>query len=434
MAKGIYDLGNNRGYIYVTESDSANIVYSIRNTPAGSFQAKSIADSSRSVGQNLIAVGSISIDSTDGTGDITGITIDGINQINSTISYVLATSEATVASQIVDAINSHIPSGNNYTARLDQENATVYIYAPVSAGSTVNEEAISVVNTGNITVTTTALDGGADGDLTYDESTGYRFFLDADYGTGTCSGDGVATARDISNALEITNYIVPRALNAINPIIDVTISGGVIAPQERMSSITKYRVANQGAAATDSLTYISTDNFSEGDILTLYMEADNSYFTVTNAGDSGSNMVLTHSSYKIGDHEYRRDIYSSITFVFSNGSFYEIGKGDTKPNKAYGTLSYGATTTWDVLTYPNARLTLTGNTTLSITEMVSGDKGTLIVTQGGSGNYSITFPANSYFKGGIRTLSPDVGDVDIIHMYYNGVRHHFDISKDYSSL
>lgn len=434
MAKGIYDLGNNMGFIYVVGSDGSTILQYLPNTPAGSFQAKSLANSSRSVGQNLVAVGKIVINSTDGTGDITGITIDGVNQISTTISYVLATSEATVASQIVDAINSHIPSGNNYTARLDQENATVYIYAPVSAGSSVNEEAISVVNTGNITVTTTALDGGADGDLTYDESTGYRFFLDANYGTGTCAGDGVALPYDKTNAFEITNYIVPRALNAINPIIDVTISGGVIAPQTRMSSITKYRVTNQSSATTDALTYISTDNFSEGDILTLFMEVDDSYFTVSNAGDSGSNMVLTSSSYKIGDHQYRNDIYSSITFYFSNGSFYEIGKGDSKPNKSYGSLTYGATTTWDVLERPNARLTLIGNTTLSVTEMVSGDKGTLIVTQGSSGGYSITFPANSHFKGGLQALSPDVGDTDIIHMYYNGVRHYFDISKDYSSL
>ncbi len=79
MAKGIYDLGNNRGYIYVTRADSANIVYSIRNTPEGSFQAKSIADSSRSVGQNLVAVGSIKIDTVTGIGTISAINIQEVH-------------------------------------------------------------------------------------------------------------------------------------------------------------------------------------------------------------------------------------------------------------------------------------------------------------------------------------------------------------------
>lgn len=431
MAKGIYDLGNNRGYIYVTRADSANIVYSIRNTPEGSFQAKSIADSSRSVGQNLIAVGSIKIDTVTGTGTISAINIDSINQIAVDIDYTGATSVGSVASLIVSRINAHFPSGNNYTARLDSENATAYIYAPVSAGSTVNELAISVTNTGNVTYTLTDIDGGADADLTYDEQTGFRFFLDADYGTGTCSGDGVATARSIANALEITNYIVPRALNAVNPIVDVTITSGVITAQTRLSSITKYRVANEAAAATDSLTYISSDNFSEGDLLTLFNDDASSYFSI-GVGEVGN--MVTVNAIKVGDYTYRKDIFSSITFYFSNGVFYEVSRGETRDNKAFLSLTYGATTTWDVLAGANSKVTLTGNTTLAITEAVTGDYGVLIVTQDGTGNRVMTFPANSHFKGGLRLLSTGAGQVDIVYMVYDGTRYRFEISKDYSSL
>ena len=189
----------------------------------------------------------------------------------------------------------------------------------------MNGLSIDVVNDGNITITSTDLAGGADAGLAYDESSGYRFFLDANYGNTESAGGGVAEPNVLDNAIEITNYMVPRSFNAANPITSVTIASGVIPAQPRVSSVTKYKVSNEGAAATDVLEYIATDNFSDGDLLTLYMTAANSYFSIL--ATEGAGNIVTVEALKVGDTTYRKDIYKSITFHYVGGVFYEIARG-----------------------------------------------------------------------------------------------------------
>lgn len=429
MAKGISDLGNGLGFVYVVAPNGTTIYNSIPNVSQVKHQVNSLGSNSRSIGQNLIAIGSITVSSISGSGDITDILIDSIDQISANISYTALTSTTGLATSIKTAINNHTPSGFNYTAR--SYSNVVYIYAPLEAGSSVNGEAITVSNTGNLTVSTVDLSGGTDASELYDESVGYRFFLDADYGSTTYSGGGTATMGDISNAVEITSYVVPKMMNSAFDVKEVTISSGEITTQTRNSSITQYRVTNEGAAATDTLSQISPTNFANGDILILTGDGTSSYFTIST--ETG-NLSIANSGVNIGLTSYQKNVKSSIALYYEDGIFYELWQGANKSNKAYQNLTDGSTITWNLLDGANAQVTLGGNRTLDITNEESGDRGILIVTQDSTGGRTLTFPANSKFEEGPIALSATGGFVDILEFTYNGSYYYWKASFDYSSL
>lgn len=99
------------------------------------------------------------------------------------------------------------------------------------------------------------------------------------------------------------------------------------------------------------------------------------------------------------------------------------------------TLSYSSSLSWDVGTNYNAKVTLTGNTTISLSGLQPGCYGNLEVVQGGVGGYSITLPSNSKVVnggGGVVTLSSGVGDIDIISFYYNGTTIYWTVLTDFT--
>lgn len=91
---------------------------------------------------------------------------------------------------------------------------------------------------------------------------------------------------------------------------------------------------------------------------------------------------------------------------------------------------------WNVRANYNAYTTLTTNMTLSLTDLILGDYGTLKVYQGGTGSYTLTLPAGSKVGntgGGAISLQATVGNYDIISFYYDelGVLN-FNITNDFT--
>jgi hypothetical protein len=69
-------------------------------------------------------------------------------------------------------------------------------------------------------------------------------------------------------------------------------------------------------------------------------------------------------------------------------------------------------------------MTLTGNITInttSFTNIITGKSITLILTQDGTGNRTLT--SNMKFAGGISSLSTAAGAIDVINMYYDGTNY-----------
>ena len=95
-------------------------------------------------------------------------------------------------------------------------------------------------------------------------------------------------------------------------------------------------------------------------------------------------------------------------------------------------LTSGATTTWNMNDSSSAEVTISGSTTLSISNVVSGDNGTLLIIQEGTG--TLTYPFGSRFIGGDSyTLSGD-GKIDILSFYYDGSNYYWNIGKDYYEI
>lgn len=76
---------------------------------------------------------------------------------------------------------------------------------------------------------------------------------------------------------------------------------------------------------------------------------------------------------------------------------------NTITDKAFNTLTDGATVTYDYSLGFNAQLTIGGNRNISITNMSEGDYATIFITQDATGGRDITFTAGTFLLDGIGT-------------------------------
>ena len=93
--------------------------------------------------------------------------------------------------------------------------------------------------------------------------------------------------------------------------------------------------------------------------------------------------------------------------------------------------------TWDVSgTSTNYEAILSGNTTLTMSNVRNGDYGTLIVTQDGTGSRTLTFGAGTHKVvnggGGSPTLTTTAGATDILSFTYNGTNFYWTVGNDYT--
>lgn len=302
----ISELGNNVGYIYVTKPNGTSLVTSIQNTEYGKRHVKMMGVAASSTAVNMAATGTITISAVSGSGSITQILIDSINQIDTAIAYTVATTPTALAALIASGINSYSPSGNNYTAISIA--GVVYVFAPQSAGSSVNDLAITVSNSGNLTVTTTALTGGSDASEVFDEGAGYRFFLNA---------SSTAAEGNLSGATEITNYIIQRGLQSAIDAQSLGVVSGVITPV-RKSVITNILIDTESLAETDELTSITPTGLAEWDILIIRGTDENRIVTIE---DSTGNIYLEGGTdFDTGDYT------ATLMLQYRSGSFYEVSR------------------------------------------------------------------------------------------------------------
>ena len=91
---------------------------------------------------------------------------------------------------------------------------------------------------------------------------------------------------------------------------------------------------------------------------------------------------------------------------------------------AFLVLTYSSTTWWNYSQGASAEVTLTGNTTLSVKNMVDGDYGTLLIKQDAVGGWGITLPLGSRVVngGGAAVLLTSAANAhDILSFVYRDV-------------
>lgn len=97
-----------------------------------------------------------------------------------------------------------------------------------------------------------------------------------------------------------------------------------------------------------------------------------------------------------------------------------VSAGVLSLRKSVLTLSDGATITWDVSTGYNAKVTIAGNRTLSITNPVAGEYYTIIITQDGTGGRTLTLPSSINAQ-----LNLGASAVTILVCYYDGTTYNW---------
>jgi hypothetical protein len=339
MSKGIQDLGIGLGYVYVTEPDGVSIIYSIKNTQYNlRGSVKPLAAAASSLNANRSGYSDIVVDAISGTGNITAININGVNQIAVTIN-VAGKTETDVAEEIRNNINSYsVSTGAEYRAVLIGN--SVKVIADESAGSSVNGHPVNVVSDdpANILITTSPIDGGALSSNIYDEVAGYRFFLDADYAAPTgpgdcgCAGEGEASESDLANAVEITDDLITQGIQQNIETENVSIVDGDIQPVRR-ALIGHIVVDTESSAAADDLETISPVGFSDGDIIivrgadagrivTIKHGLDNIFLNGTI--DFSSSDKASHIALKKENNNWYELFRTQNTFSIADGSIAEV--------------------------------------------------------------------------------------------------------------
>lgn len=129
---------------------------------------------------------------------------------------------------------------------------------------------------------------------------------------------------------------------------------------------------------------------------------------------------------------------SSSTFWRGDGTWATPAGGSI--DYSYKTLSYNAgLPNLDYDAGEKFVLTLTGDATISFSDVVSGKTVTLVVVQNATGNHELTFPANTEFPIGVATgLKPNLtttgNGVDKLTITYNALRSVYEVemAADYN--
>ena len=318
MAKGIQDLGIGLGYLYKTLTDGSTIVAVEKNTKDGVRSMKSQGTTNGPLIADRPAYATITVNSVASTGAISAVTISTVNQIGSNINITTSTASV-AATQIASAINSFTPAtGGNFTAQA--VGAVVYVFSAVDRGSATNGATITVSVTDPSIVTTTTVfsNGSTLNNGTYDNTFGYRFYIDADYGAAGVPGGGTATPSSLLYAMEITEYITVRGLQSGIVTTSSTINGNSITGLSRASAITQILVSNQASAATDTLAFLQTESFAVGDEVQLTAAAPRTQVPTVESAPVTTSPVGTPNIYLTDDTAFVMDNYTSLTLQLRN--------------------------------------------------------------------------------------------------------------------
>tara|TARA_R110000803_G_scaffold16197_6_gene44481 strand:+ start:2125 stop:3885 length:1761 start_codon:yes stop_codon:yes gene_type:complete len=319
MAKGIDHLGNTEGYIYIVDSSGTSLIKTLDNSQENAKSIRLEGLKSASLALNQRPYAKITVATVTGAGQINSITVNGVNQIDTTapIIYGLADGVTGIAVFIRDAINSYTANtSEDYTAYTD--GSDVYITGEAAIGSSHNGLIPIVTVTVNSTYTITDVVGGSDANSLINESYGNTFWLDANYNASGCTGLGSALADNFSNAVQITEFIVPRMFNSAMEQQSISVSSGHLSIAKASSVTTLIIIDTEAAAGADDLDSISSAGVADGSIVILRGRSDLKIVTVK----SGTSNISLEGNvdFATGGTE------TALTLQLIDSTWYEVSR------------------------------------------------------------------------------------------------------------
>jgi hypothetical protein len=132
---------------------------------------------------------------------------------------------------------------------------------------------------------------------------------------------------------------------------------------------------------------------------------------VTNVAGGATTNILYNNAGKVGEYAL-----ATVPDMYAGTATNKI----VAPSVVWPpevTITYGTTTTFDMSTFRDAVVTLTGDiTTMTVTNVVVGKSGSITYIQDGSGNHTTVFDSKIKFAGGVApTLTTTAGAVDVLN-------------------
>lgn len=278
------NIGNGTGMLYATDLAATKIISCTRNDSEGVRNMRTLGAGSAPIAAERSAVATVTFTAVGGAGNITAVTIAGVNQIGGNVAAMVGDPTQT-ATEVAGAINAYTPgSGVDFVA--NSVGAVLYIYSTPSTGQATNGEVVTVsVSNVAITFTKTDFSGGSSETGNTDSSVGLRFYLDP---------KGNAPRTSFASAEEITKYIVVRGLQTGIVTKTLAVNASRLTGIDRSCAITQIFCDTESSAATDDLAFIETVDFVEGDVVRLTQYVSGRVVTVYDASTSAGNIYLTN--------------------------------------------------------------------------------------------------------------------------------------------
>jgi hypothetical protein len=305
-------------------------------------------------------------------------------------------------------------------------------------------------------------------------------------GTGSFSGNVNLNSKLIQNLLDpladqdaatkayvdsVAQGLDPKASCIAATTANITLSGTQTIDGIAVIVGNRVLVKNQTAPAENGIYVVASstwsrstdmDNWSEVPGAFVFIESGTTQAssgwvtTVTGAGvinvtampwtqfsgagsySAGTGLTLTGSTFSVNASQPQVTTLGTLGSLAVSGTITggNVVSGTRVSAANYAESVYTIGSTSGTIT-PNINngaiqsMTLTGSITLNaITNIATGQGATFIITQGGTGSYTLT--SGWLFAGGSKTLSTTVGAVDIISVFYSGTVYYASLTKGYA--
>ena len=305
-------------------------------------------------------------------------------------------------------------------------------------------------------------------------------------GTGSFTGNVNLNSKLIQNLLDpladqdaATKYYVDTIAQGLDPkasclaatTANITLSGAQTIDGVAVVAGNRVLVKNQTTAANNGI-YVADasawsrssdmDNWSEVPGAFVFIESGTTQAssgwvtTVSGAGTigvtampwtqfsgagsyaAGTGLTLTGSTFSVNASQPQVTTLGTLGSLAVSGTItggnVVSGTRVSAANYAESVFAIGSTSgtiTPNINNGAIQTMTLTGSITLnSITNIATGQGVTFVITQGGTGSYTLT--SGWLFAGGSKTLSTAVGAVDIISVFYSGTVYYASLTKGYA--
>jgi hypothetical protein len=195
-------------------------------------------------------------------------------------------------------------------------------------------------------------------------------------------------------------------------------------------------ISQPGTGTDDFIRFFAGQGAGAGGTPDLYIQgtgATRGYVSVGHSTPTEKLDVLGSIKMVDGNEQNGYVMTSDVNGVGS----WQVSSGGGATIDPYQNEGNVSVINWDVSgTSTNYEATLTGTTSLHMSNVRNGDYGTLIVTQDGTGSRTLTFSGGAHKVvnggGGAPTLTTTAGATDILSFTYNGSTFYWTVGNDYT--